>query len=125
MADLVVLPTGQTAFTVRAAADAFLASLGNPNTVRNYGIGIGKTALRLGEDRPLAAVADEEIGEALELLWGSAAVNTWNAAGPRSARGWSGAATEGTGPRRCRSGPSGCRCLTPTPRSGPGWRSTG
>jgi hypothetical protein len=49
------------------------------NTVRGYGTGVGKTCERVGETRPLASVADEEIGEALELLWGSAAVNTWNA----------------------------------------------
>lgn len=55
-----------------------LDSLGNPNTVRNYGIGVGKTAERLGEVRPLASFADDEIGEALELLWGTVAVNTWN-----------------------------------------------
>nr|WP_210167986.1 site-specific integrase [Streptomyces sp. SID4946] len=76
--------------TVRVAADVFLDSLGNPNTVRNYGIGVGKTAERLGEARPLASVADDEIGEALELLWGSAAVNTWNSrrAGVLSWLGW-------------------------------------
>lgn len=82
MAELVALPTGGTAgktLTVATAADAFLGSLGNPNTVRNYGIGIGKSVERLGEAKPLASVTDEEIGEALELLWGSAAVNTWNA----------------------------------------------
>jgi integrase len=72
------LPAGKS-LTVRTAADAFLDSLGNPNTVRNYGIGVGKIAERMGEARPLATVADEEIGEALELLWGGSAVNTWNA----------------------------------------------
>ncbi|SDN73686.1 tyrosine-type recombinase/integrase [Streptomyces wuyuanensis] len=77
MPTVVQLPTGK-ALTVRTAADVFLDSLGNPNTVRNYGIGVGKTAERLGEGRPLASVADDEIGEALELLWGTAAVNTWN-----------------------------------------------
>jgi len=66
---LVQLPTGK-AVTVRTAADLFLDSLGNPNTVRNYGIAVGKTAERLGECRPLASVEDAEIGEALELLWG-------------------------------------------------------
>jgi integrase len=68
----------------------FLDSLGNPNTVRNYGIGVAKTAERLGEARPLASVADDEIGEALELLWGTAAVNTWNSrrAGVLSWLGW-------------------------------------
>lgn len=65
--------------TVRAAADAFLGSLRNPSTVRSYGVGVGKTAERIGEGRPLGLVADDEVGEALELLWGTAAVNTWNA----------------------------------------------
>ncbi|WP_329084037.1 tyrosine-type recombinase/integrase [Streptosporangium sp. NBC_01469] len=78
MPAVVRLPVGK-ALTVRAAADVFLDSLGNPNTIRTYGIGVGKTAMRLGEDRPLASVADDEVGEALELLWGTAAVNTWNA----------------------------------------------
>ncbi len=74
---VVQLPTGKT-LTVRAAADVFLGSLGNPNTVRNYGIAVGKTADRIGEGRPLAAVEADEIGEALEVLWGASAVNTWN-----------------------------------------------
>lgn len=78
MPTLVQLPTGK-ALTVRTAADLFLDSLGNPNTVRSYGIAVGKTAERLGEGRPLASVEDVEIGEALELLWGRSAVNTWNA----------------------------------------------
>lgn len=64
---IVQLPTGK-ALSVRMAVDVFLDSLGNPNTVRNYGVGVGKTAERLGEDRPLASVADEMLGEALELL---------------------------------------------------------
>jgi integrase len=75
---VVQLPTGK-ALTVRAAADAFLDSLRNPNTVRSYSTGVGKTVERIGEARPLGSVADDEIGEALELLWGTAAVNTWNA----------------------------------------------
>ncbi|EST22108.1 hypothetical protein N566_26820 [Streptomycetaceae bacterium MP113-05] len=89
MPTVVQLSAGK-ALTVRVAADVFLDSLGNPNTVRNYGIGVGKTAERLGEARPLASVADDEIGEALELLWGSAAVNTWNSrrAGVLSWLGW-------------------------------------
>ncbi|MCA1222886.1 tyrosine-type recombinase/integrase [Streptomyces sp. 8L] len=78
MPTVVQLPAGK-ALTVRAAADAFLDSLRNPNTVRSYGVGVGKTAERIGEARPLGSVADDEIGEALELLWGTAAVNTWNA----------------------------------------------
>ncbi|MFI6597442.1 tyrosine-type recombinase/integrase [Nonomuraea sp. NPDC050536] len=78
MPTVVHLPVGKT-LTVRTSADVFLDSLGNPNTIRAYRIGVGKTALRLGEDRPLASIADDEVGEALELLWGTAAVNTWNA----------------------------------------------
>ncbi|GAA3791816.1 hypothetical protein GCM10023083_29170 [Streptomyces phyllanthi] len=74
----VQLPVGK-ALTVRAAADAFLDSLRNPNTARSYSTGVGKTAEQIGEARPLGSVADDEIGEALELLWGTAAVNTWNA----------------------------------------------
>ncbi|WP_329028282.1 recombinase family protein [Streptomyces sp. NBC_00690] len=42
---------------------------------------MGKTAERIGGGRPLASVADDEIGEALEVLWGRSAVNTWNARG--------------------------------------------
>jgi hypothetical protein len=86
---VVQMPTGKS-LTVRTAADVFLDSLGNPNTVRNYGIGVSKTAERIGEARPLASVADDEIGEALELLWGTAAVNTWNCrrAGVLSWLGW-------------------------------------
>ncbi|WP_336213133.1 hypothetical protein [Nonomuraea sp. LPB2021202275-12-8] len=78
MPTVVQLPAGK-ALTVRGAADSFLDALANPNTVRNYAIGVGKIADRLGEARPLAVVADDEIGEALEVLWGSSAVNTWNA----------------------------------------------
>ena len=67
MPSFVQLPTGK-ALSVRMAVDVFLDSLGNPNTVRNYGVGVGETAERLGENRPLASVADEMLGEALELL---------------------------------------------------------
>ncbi|MFB7739485.1 tyrosine-type recombinase/integrase [Streptomyces sp. NPDC056112] len=78
MPTVVQLSAGK-ALTVRATADAFLDSLRNPNTVRSYATGVGKTAERIGEARPLGSVADDEIGEALERLWGTAAVNTWNA----------------------------------------------
>lgn len=40
---------------------------------------MGKAAECLGEARPRATVADDEVGGALEQLWGEAAVNTWNA----------------------------------------------
>jgi integrase len=68
-----------TALTVRSAADIFLDSLDMPSTVRTYGVAVGKTVERLGGSRPFSTVADDEIGEALELLWGAAATNTWNA----------------------------------------------
>ena len=125
MPTVVQLPAGK-ALTVRAAADAFLDSLGNPNTVRNYAIGVGKTAERIGEARPLGSVADDEIGEALELLWGTAAVNTWNArrAGVLSWLGWC-ASSAATTARRSRPGRSGWRCRTPRPRPARRWRSTG
>lgn len=77
MPTVVQLPTGK-ALTVHAAADRFLDSVDNPNTARGYATAVGKMAEQLGEGRPLAAVADDEIGQALELLWGNAAVNTWN-----------------------------------------------
>nr|BFD88542.1 hypothetical protein StreXyl84_79430 [Streptomyces sp. Xyl84] len=48
MPAVVRLPAGK-ALTVRAAADVFLDSLDNPNTLRSYSTGIGKTAERLGE----------------------------------------------------------------------------
>lgn len=57
----------------------FLDSLANPNTIRGYATAVGKTTDRLGEHRWLATVADHEIGEVLESLWGRAAVTTWNA----------------------------------------------
>ncbi|PBC66320.1 site-specific recombinase XerD [Streptomyces sp. TLI_235] len=72
------MPTGKL-LTVRSAADVFLDSFASPSTARSYGIAVGRVAERLGEARPLASVLDDEIGEALELLWGAAAVNTWNA----------------------------------------------
>lgn len=64
MPAVVQLPAGK-ALTVRAAADAFLDSLRDPNTVRSHGVGLGKTAERIGEGRPLGplgSVADDEIG---------------------------------------------------------------
>lgn len=50
--------------------------MGNPNTVRGYSTGVGRTAERIGEARPL--------GKALELLC------TWNArrAAAQSWLGW-------------------------------------
>ncbi|MET4168425.1 MULTISPECIES: hypothetical protein [Gordonia] len=67
-----MLPSG---ITVRAAGDSFLDSIHSPNTRRSYAIAVDKTTATLGETRPLANVADDEIGETLETLWGSSAVH--------------------------------------------------
>ncbi|MFJ6348682.1 tyrosine-type recombinase/integrase [Streptomyces sp. NPDC092046] len=77
MGNVVHLPTGK-ALTVQTAADRYLDALNNPNTARNYGIGIRKTVEHIGPGRPLDSIADDEVGQALEQLWGTAAVNTWN-----------------------------------------------
>ena len=106
MPAVVQLPVGK-ALTVRAAADAFLDSLGNPNTVRNYGIGVGKTVERIGEGRPLASVADDEIGEVFELLWGRPRSTPGTPAAPPSCPGSAGAASSGTTARRYLPGQSG------------------
>ncbi|MDE1675506.1 hypothetical protein [Nocardia gipuzkoensis] len=74
--------------TLRTAADAFLDTIGPANTRRAYGIAIVKTVDAIdgrghdgliGASRSLDSVTDAEVGAALETLWGSAAVNTWNA----------------------------------------------
>ncbi|MCI3220915.1 hypothetical protein GXP76_01710 [Streptomyces sp. NP-1717] len=97
------------------------------DTVWNYEIGMGKTAERLGEARSLASVADGEVGEvgaALELLWGPAAVNTRNSRrtgvlswlGRCRERGHEGPMVPGWAERR--------RCRTPRPRHPQRWRTT-
>lgn len=70
--EVTMLPSG---ITVRAAGDSFLDSIHSPNTRRSYAIAVDKTTATLGETRPLANVADDEIGETLETLWGSSAVH--------------------------------------------------
>ena len=74
--------------TLRASAEDFLDTIRSPNTRRAYSIAIVKTVDHLDghapdglpePSRPLATVSDGEIGDALETLWGTAAVNTWNA----------------------------------------------
>lgn len=78
MATVVPLKTGSTAATVRTAADRYLDSLTVANTRRAYTTTLGKVVPELGEGRPLTAVADDEVGQALEQLWGTAAASTWN-----------------------------------------------
>ncbi|WP_196054586.1 hypothetical protein [Nocardia aurantiaca] len=73
--------------TLRTAAEAFLDTIGSPNTRRAYGIAIVKTVDALdgpgpgpgpdgliGRSRALDSVTDAEIGAALKSLWGQAAV---------------------------------------------------
>ncbi|MBB5158187.1 hypothetical protein [Saccharopolyspora phatthalungensis] len=124
MSTVVAPPTNPSALTVGRAAEVFLDSLANPNTRRGYATAVGKTAAKLGEDRPLATVTDDEVGEALESLWvrrrwvlGTRAVRRW-------VRGCPGAGN-GTRPRPCQGGASALRPRTPRLRCGPGWRSTG
>ncbi|GLW13113.1 hypothetical protein Misp01_82410 [Microtetraspora sp. NBRC 13810] len=66
--------------TLAAAADAYLSSqrTANPNTHRAYTSAIDRTIALLGRDRPLAEIADAEIGQALAELWGTSAPPTWN-----------------------------------------------
>ncbi|MEU3169583.1 site-specific integrase [Streptosporangium sp. NPDC006930] len=68
--------------SLAAAADAFLATprTANPNTHRSYASAIDRVTALLGRDRPLADVADAEIGAALTELWGRCAPATWNRA---------------------------------------------
>lgn len=67
--------------TVRAAVDAFLAAPRNArsrHTQRAYAGALDRVAGVLGGGRRLAEVSGDEIGAALESLWGSAAPATWN-----------------------------------------------
>ncbi|GAA2168022.1 tyrosine-type recombinase/integrase [Actinomadura napierensis] len=68
------------AVTLSAVADEFLSThrVANPNTHRAYAGAIDRTVALLGGARPLAEVADAEIGAALAELWGEAKPATWN-----------------------------------------------
>ncbi|WP_246647171.1 site-specific integrase [Nonomuraea ceibae] len=65
--------------SLAAAADAFLPipRTANLNTHRAYASAIDRTIELLGRDRPLAEIADTEIGQALAELWGASAPATW------------------------------------------------
>jgi len=66
---------------VRAAVDAFLdapAIRGNPHTLRAYTNMLDRAAEVLGPARALADVTDDEIGDVLTGLWGTAKPATWN-----------------------------------------------
>jgi hypothetical protein len=66
---------------VSEAIEAFLASprcTGSGNTYRAYAGVLFRLANQLGTHRPLGDVDDEEIGTALQTLWGTTAPATWN-----------------------------------------------
>ncbi|MEV7803158.1 hypothetical protein AB0O28_09460 [Microbispora sp. NPDC088329] len=75
--------------TLAAAADAFLATArtANPNTQRAYASAIDRTIALLGRDRPLADVADTEVGTALTDLWARARRPSGTATAPPSPPG--------------------------------------
>jgi site-specific recombinase XerD len=67
--------------TVLASVDEFLATPRcnqSPNTQRAYANVLHRVADFVGEQRDLDGVADDEIDESLDELWGSAAPSTWN-----------------------------------------------
>ena len=61
-----------------AAVDAFLSVPRPDTTARTYTGTLERLAVRLGRDRPLASVTDEELAGAAGELWGHLAPRTWN-----------------------------------------------
>ena len=64
--------------TLGDAVDAFLSVPRPDTTARTYAGTLERLAARLGRDRPLAGVADEELAGAAGELWGHLAPRTWN-----------------------------------------------
>jgi integrase len=64
--------------TLGTAVDAFLSVPRPGTTARTYAGTLERLAARLGRDRPLAGVADEELAAAASELWGHLAPRTWN-----------------------------------------------
>ncbi|GAA2063010.1 hypothetical protein GCM10009839_87850 [Catenulispora yoronensis] len=66
--------------TIRDAMDRFLSSprCANPNTRRAYAAALDKLADRLGPHRRLPSISEQEVGDGLAALWGTAAESTWN-----------------------------------------------
>jgi site-specific recombinase XerD len=64
--------------TLGHAIDAFLAQPRAATTHRTYTRTLEHLTRQLGHDRPLRAVTDEELAEAVEGLWGERAPRTWN-----------------------------------------------
>jgi integrase len=64
--------------TLGQAVDAFLAQPRAATTHRTYSRTLEWLAGQLGRDRPLRALTDPELAEAVERLWGQRAPRTWN-----------------------------------------------
>ena len=66
--------------TLRVALDGFLSSpkLKNPNTLRAYAAVLDRIAADVGAERPVAAVSGDELADAVEKGWTTAAPATWN-----------------------------------------------
>jgi integrase len=64
--------------TLGAAVDAFLAEPRATTTARAYTRTLDRLAEQLGADRPLAALDDDALAEAVTALWGSRKPATWN-----------------------------------------------
>ena len=67
-----------TGRTLGAAVDAFLSVSRPETTARTYAGTMERLAGRLGRERPLSGVTDEELSEAADELWGGLAPRTWN-----------------------------------------------
>lgn len=64
--------------TFGAAVDAFLSVSRPDTTARTYAGTMERLAARLGRDRLLASVTDDELEDAANALWGHLAPRTWN-----------------------------------------------
>ena len=64
--------------TLGGAVDAFLSQPHPDTTARTYAGTLEHLAARLGRDRTLAGVTDEELASAAGELWGHLAARTWN-----------------------------------------------
>lgn len=74
------MPKDSSKATIRTGVDRFLSSARcrNRNTRRSYAGVLDRLAERLGTDRLLDDVSDQEIVDALDDLWGASAASTWN-----------------------------------------------
>jgi len=66
--------------SLTAAVDAFVDTLDNPGTARNYGGTLRALARELGADTPVASLAGAgaDVRSWFEQRWGNAAPATWN-----------------------------------------------